>query len=201
MVRLPLLINKQRIKTLEELRENFNLMELIERYRGGQLRAWLNCWDFSSEQEQLETITSDLPEMRLAETLCHIFHVEENARERALTVYKEMRDKQEQERQREELRKAELKQAEWWKQIQKIIHEILAVSEFRITENAKFEDNLMASEWELRDVFMAFEKAFDIKIPADDAQKLKTVGEAFEYIKQKMYSNAKKCFDVIQGKD
>ena len=43
MVRLPLLINKQRIKTLEELRENFNLMELIERYRGGQLRAWLNC--------------------------------------------------------------------------------------------------------------------------------------------------------------
>ena len=59
MVRLPLLINKQRIKTLEELRENFNLTELIERYKGGQLRAWLNCWDFSSELEQLEAISPD----------------------------------------------------------------------------------------------------------------------------------------------
>ena len=65
MARLPLLINKQRIKTLEELRENFNLTELLERYRGGQLRAWLNCWDFDSELEQLEALSSDLPEPEL----------------------------------------------------------------------------------------------------------------------------------------
>lgn len=56
MARLPLIINDQRLKTLEGLRENFNLTELIERYRGGQLRAWLNCWDFDSELEQLEAL-------------------------------------------------------------------------------------------------------------------------------------------------
>jgi len=192
MVRLPLLINKQRIKTLEELRENFNLTELIERYKGGQLRAWLNCWDFSSELEQLEAISPDLPELELAEALCRLFSVEGNSKEQALTAFREILTRREQERQREEQRKAELERAKRWKQIQEIIHEILAVSEFRITENAKFEDNLMAGEWELRDVFIAFEKAFDIKIPADDVQRLKTVGEAFEYIEQKLLAKDNK---------
>ena len=50
----------------------------------------------------------------------------------------------------------------------------------------------MAGEWELRDVFIAFEKAFDIKIPADDVQRLKTVGEAFEYIEQKLLAKDNK---------
>ena len=192
MVRLPLLINKQRIKTLEELRENFNLTELIERHKGGQLRAWLNCWDFSSELEQVEAISPDLPELELAEALCRLFSVEGNSKEQALTAFREILTSREQERQREEQRKAELERAKRWKQIQEIIHEILAVSEFRITENAKFEDNLMAGEWELRDVFIAFEKAFDIKIPADDVQRLKTVGEAFEYIEQKLLAKDNK---------
>ena len=93
MVRLPLLINKQRIKTLEELRENFNLTELIERYKGGQLRAWLNCWDFSSELEQLEALSPDLPEQELLEALCRIFGVEGEAKERALTAFKEEQEK------------------------------------------------------------------------------------------------------------
>ena len=89
MVRLPLLINKQRIKTLEELRENFNLTELIERYQGGQLRAWLNCWDFISELEQVEALSPDLPELEFAETLCRIFGVEGDAKEQALNERRE----------------------------------------------------------------------------------------------------------------
>ena len=86
MVRLPLLINKQRIKTLEELRENFNLTELIERHKGGQLRAWLNCWDFSSELEQVEALSPDLPEQELLEALCRIFGIEGEAKEQALKL-------------------------------------------------------------------------------------------------------------------
>ena len=89
MVRLPLLINKQRIKTLEELRENFNLIELIERYRRGQLRAWLNCWDFGSELEQLEALSPDLPEQELLEALCRIFGIEGEAKEQALNERRE----------------------------------------------------------------------------------------------------------------
>ena len=67
MARLPLIINDQRLKTLEGLRENFNLTELLARFRGGQLRAWLNCWDFSSELEQVEALSPDLPEQELLE--------------------------------------------------------------------------------------------------------------------------------------
>lgn len=106
MVRLPLLINKQRIKTLEELRNNFNLTELIERYKGGQLRAWLNCWDFSSELEQVEALSPDSPEQELLETLCHIFRVEGDAKEQALAAFRKEREKlEEQQREVERLRK------------------------------------------------------------------------------------------------
>ena len=111
MVRLPLLINKQRIKTLEELRENFNLIELIKRYKGGQLRAWLNCWDFSSEQEQLEALSPDLPEQELQEALCRIFGVEGEAKEQALTAFREEQEKLV-EQQREVERQRKLREQE-----------------------------------------------------------------------------------------
>lgn len=111
MVRLPLLINKQRIKTLEELRENFNLTELIERYKGGQLRAWLNCWDFSSELEQLEALSPDLPEQELLEALCRIFGVEGDAKDQALTAFGEEQEKLE-EQQREVERQRKLREQE-----------------------------------------------------------------------------------------
>lgn len=111
MVRLPLLINKQRIKTLEELRENFNLTELIERYQGGQLRAWLNCWDFISELEQVEALSPDLPELEFAETLCRIFGVEGDAKEQALTAFREEQEKRE-EQQQEAERQQKLREQE-----------------------------------------------------------------------------------------
>lgn len=108
MVRLPLLINKQRIKTLEELRENFNLTELIERHKGGQLRAWLNCWDFSSELEQVEALSPDLPEQELLEALCRIFGVEGEAKEQTLTAFREEQEKREEEaKRRKEQQEAE----------------------------------------------------------------------------------------------
>lgn len=81
MARLPLIINGQRLRTLEELHENFNLTELLERFRGGQLRAWLYNWDFKAEQEQVEALSSDLPEQELLEALCRIFGVEGNTKE------------------------------------------------------------------------------------------------------------------------
>ena len=106
MARLPLIINDLRLKTLEGLRENFNLTELLERFRGGQLRAWLNCWDFSSEQEQVEALSPDLPEQELLEALCHIFGVEGDAKEQALTAFREEQERLEKQQQEaERLRK------------------------------------------------------------------------------------------------
>lgn len=97
MARLPLIINEQRLKTLEGLRENFNLTELLERFRGGQLRAWLNCWDFDSELEQLEALSPDLPEQELLEALCRIFEVEGDAKEQALARFTAEKVRKEQE--------------------------------------------------------------------------------------------------------
>lgn len=108
MARLPLIINEQRLKTLEGLRENFNLTELLERFRGGQLRAWLNCWDFDSELEQLEVLSPDLPEQELLEALCRIFGVEGDAKEQALAAFKEEQEKREEEaKRRKEQQEAE----------------------------------------------------------------------------------------------
>ena len=108
MVRLPLIINGQRLKTLEGLRENFNLTELLERFRGGQLKAWLNCWDFDSELEQVEALSPDLPEQELLEALCRIFGVEGEAKEQTLTAFKEGQEKQEEEaKRRKEQQEAE----------------------------------------------------------------------------------------------
>lgn len=111
MARLPLIINDQRLKTLEGLRENFNLTELLERYRGGQLRAWLNCWDFDSELEQLGALSSDLPEPELLTALCHIFGVEGDAKEQALTAFREEQEKRE-EQQQEAERQQKLREQE-----------------------------------------------------------------------------------------
>ena len=112
MVRLPLLINRQRIKTLEELHENFNLVELIERYQGGQLRAWLNCWDFNSELEQLKALSADLSDQRLAEALCRIFGIEGGSKEQALNSLKEEKARQVQEQQLEAQRQQEQQRQE-----------------------------------------------------------------------------------------
>ena len=111
MARLPLIINEQRLKTLEGLRENFNLTELLERFRGGQLRAWLNCWDFDSELEQVEALSPDLPEQELLEALCRIFGVEGEAKEQALTAFREEQEKLE-EQQREVERQRKLREQE-----------------------------------------------------------------------------------------
>ena len=108
MARLPLIINDQRLKTLEGLRENFNLTELLERFRGGQLKAWLNCWDFDSELEQVEALSPDLPEQELLEALCRIFGVEGEAKEQALAAFKEEQEKREEEaKRRKEQQEAE----------------------------------------------------------------------------------------------
>ena len=88
MARLPLVINQQRIKTLEELRENFNLAELIERYRRGLLKAWLYNWDFEDELKAVENIPAEQTDMELAERLCSIFQIPSEAQEKAIDDFR-----------------------------------------------------------------------------------------------------------------
>lgn len=70
--------------------------------------------------------------------------------------------------------------------VKKIIVENLGVEEDDVVAEAKFVDDLGADSLDTVELVMAFEEAFDIEIPDEDAEKILTVGKAIEYIKEKI---------------
>jgi acyl carrier protein len=66
--------------------------------------------------------------------------------------------------------------------VKQIIVEQLGVEEGEVTPNASFVDDLGADSLDTVELVMAFEEAFDIEIPDDEAEKIKTVKNAIEYI-------------------
>lgn len=68
--------------------------------------------------------------------------------------------------------------------VKQIIVEQLAVDEGEVTDNASFVDDLGADSLDIVELVMAFEEAFNIEIPDEEAEKIKTVKDATEYIKK-----------------
>jgi len=66
--------------------------------------------------------------------------------------------------------------------IKKIIVDQLGVDEGKITEDSSFVDDLGADSLDIVELIMAFEEEFDIEIPDEDAEKMKTVGDAVKYL-------------------
>jgi acyl carrier protein len=66
--------------------------------------------------------------------------------------------------------------------VKQIIVEQLGVEESEVTPNASFVDDLGADSLDVVELVMAFEEAFDIEIPDEDAEKIRTVQEAVDYI-------------------
>jgi len=66
--------------------------------------------------------------------------------------------------------------------IKKIIVDQLGIDESKITENSSFVDDLGADSLDIVELIMAFEEEFDIEIPDEDAEKMKTVGDAVKYL-------------------
>ena len=66
--------------------------------------------------------------------------------------------------------------------VKQIIVEQLGVDEGEVTPNASFVDDLGADSLDTVELVMAFEEAFDIEIPDDEAEKIKTVKNAVDYI-------------------
>lgn len=69
--------------------------------------------------------------------------------------------------------------------VKKIITEQLAVDAGEVTPQAQFVQDLGADSLDTVELVMALEEEFDIEIPDEDAEKIKTVGEAVSYIKEK----------------
>jgi acyl carrier protein len=70
--------------------------------------------------------------------------------------------------------------------VKEIIVEQLGVDEAQVNPEASFIDDLGADSLDTVELVMAFEEKFDIEIPDEDAEKMRTVGDATEYLKSKL---------------
>ena len=62
--------------------------------------------------------------------------------------------------------------------------DVLGVDEEEVTEQASFVDDLGADSLDIVELVMALEEEFDLEIPDEDAEKIATVGDAVNYIKE-----------------
>ncbi len=69
--------------------------------------------------------------------------------------------------------------------VKEIIAEQLDVDAEEVTSDASFIEDLGADSLDTAELVMAFEEAFDIEIPDNDAEKIQKVKDAVDYIKNK----------------
>tara|TARA_B100000700_G_C14600029_1_gene648641 strand:+ start:416 stop:658 length:243 start_codon:yes stop_codon:yes gene_type:complete len=70
--------------------------------------------------------------------------------------------------------------------IKEIIIDKLGVDEGKISEDAKFIDDLGADSLDTVELIMQFEEEFNIEIPDEDAETITTVGKAVTYIENQL---------------
>ncbi len=66
-----------------------------------------------------------------------------------------------------------------------IIVDQLGVEAEKVTANASFINDLGADSLDIVELVMAMEEEFDLEIPDEDAEKIKTVGDALSYLNSK----------------
>lgn len=69
--------------------------------------------------------------------------------------------------------------------VKEIIAKQLGVDLSEVTPDASFVDDLGADSLDTVELVMAFEEAFDVEIPDDDAEKIGRVSDAISYLKSK----------------
>ncbi len=69
--------------------------------------------------------------------------------------------------------------------MKEIIGEQLSVEADSITEDSKFKEDLNADSLDLFELVMALEDEYSVEIPAEDLEKLTSVGEVMSYLKDK----------------
>lgn len=75
--------------------------------------------------------------------------------------------------------------------IKAIIAEQLGVKVEEVVDTASFIDDLGADSLDTVELVMALEEEFSIEIPDEDAEKMKTVGDAIKYIEEKAAKTSK----------
>ena len=75
-----------------------------------------------------------------------------------------------------------------FEKLKKIIADVLNVDEEEITMETTFVDDLGADSLDVFQIIMGLEEEFDIEIPNEEAEKIVTVGDAVEQIKNALNS-------------
>jgi acyl carrier protein len=75
--------------------------------------------------------------------------------------------------------------SETYDRVKKVVVDRLKVDDDQVTETASFEDDLGADSLDVVELVMGLEEEFDIEIPDEDAEQIKTVEQAVTYIDQK----------------
>ena len=70
--------------------------------------------------------------------------------------------------------------------VKDIIVEELGVEREKLTNEASFMEDLGADSLDTVELVMAFEKEFNIDIADEDAEKMRTVGDAMNYLREKV---------------
>ena len=71
-----------------------------------------------------------------------------------------------------------------FERVKSVIIDQLGVDESQITPEASFIDDLGADSLDIVELIMGFETEFDIEIPAEAAEQIRTVDDAVNYIKE-----------------
>jgi acyl carrier protein len=69
--------------------------------------------------------------------------------------------------------------------VRQIICEQLSVEESEVTRDASFVETLNADSLDIVELVMAFEEAFNIDIPDDEAEKIRTVDDAIKHVESR----------------
>ena len=78
-----------------------------------------------------------------------------------------------------------MERSEVEKIVKDVVVEQLGVSAGEVTESASFVDDLGADSLDTVELVMAFEEKFSLEIPDEDAEKIRTVGDAVNYVSSK----------------
>ena len=70
--------------------------------------------------------------------------------------------------------------------VKKVVIDRLKVDESEVTEKASFTDDLEADSLDVVDLVIGFEDEFEISIPDEDAENIKTVQDAVSYVDGKL---------------
>jgi len=72
-----------------------------------------------------------------------------------------------------------------FEKVKEVIVRELSVPESKVTESATFDGDLSADSLDIVELVMALEDEFDVEIPEEDAESIKSVGDVVRYLQDK----------------